>query len=134
MHEDQGSALSKGNVIPRPRVVLKANSQCGSQASWESQRGAESYGETRSNTADHRMLGISISTVKLQDARRHTNVTKPIEMFEKHQHKEKYLEDMSQKQEINRHSEESQKDVNQTSTSCLQFFYGNWDHLLLSFL
>ena len=94
-------------------------------------------GETRSNTADHRMLGISISTVKLQDARRHTNVTKPIEMFEKHHHKEKYLEDMTQKQEINRHSEESQKlpeDVDQTSTSCLQFFYGNWDHLLLSFL
>ena len=30
-------------------------------------------------------------------------------MLEKHQHKEQFLEDMSQKQEINRFSEESQK-------------------------
>ena len=45
-------------VILRPRVVLKANSQCGSQdlfvqearSSWEAQRDAYSYGETRSNT------------------------------------------------------------------------------------
>ena len=61
-------------AILRPRVVLKANSQSGSQdllgSSWESQRGAESYVETRSNTADYSIPGISISTVKLQDARR----------------------------------------------------------------
>ena len=37
------------------------------------------------------------------------NVTKLIEMFEKHQHKEQFLNDMSRKQEINRFSEESQK-------------------------
>ena len=83
----------------------------------ESQQDAESYGETRSNNADYRIPGISISTVKLQDARRQNNVTKLIEMFEKHQHKEQFLEDMSQKQVINRFSEESQKlleDVNQT--------------------
>ena len=113
------------SVILRPRVVLKANSQSGSQdlpvqearSSWESQQDAESYGETRSNTADYRILGISISTVKLQDARRQNNVTKLIEMFEKHQHKEQVLKDMSQKQEINRFSEESQKllvDMNHT--------------------
>ena len=48
------------SVILRPRVVLRANSQSGSQdlslqetrSSWESQQDAESYRETRSNTAD----------------------------------------------------------------------------------
>ena len=80
------------SVILRPRVVLRANSQSGSQdllvqearSSWESQQDAENYGETRSNTADYRVPGFSISTVKLQDARRQNNVTKLIEMFEKH--------------------------------------------------
>ena len=113
------------SVILRPRVVLEANSQSGSRdllvqearSSWESQQDAESYGETRSNTADYRIPCFSISTVKLQDARRQNNVTKLIEMFEKHQHKEQFLQDMSQKQEINWFSEEFQKlldDVNQT--------------------
>ena len=95
------------SVVLRPRVVLKANSQSGSQdppaqearSSWEAQQDAESYGETRSNTADCRKPGISISTVKLQDARRQNNVTTLIEMFEKHQHRKPFLEDMSQKQE-----------------------------------
>ena len=70
-----------------------------------------------SNTADYIILGISISTVKLQDARRQNNVTKLIEMFEKHQHNEQFLKDMSKKQEINRFSEESQQllvDMNHT--------------------
>ena len=48
MHEGQA-------VILRPHVVLKAESQSGSQdllvqearSSWESQQDAESYGETR---------------------------------------------------------------------------------------
>ena len=52
------------SVILRPRVVLKAHSQSGSQdllvqdarSSWESQQDAESLGETRSNTADYRDL------------------------------------------------------------------------------
>ena len=52
-------------MILRPRVVLKANSKCGSKdifvqearSSWESQQDAESYGETRSNTADYRIPG-----------------------------------------------------------------------------
>ena len=141
------------SVILRPRVVLGANSQSRSQdllvqearSSWESQQDAESYGETRSNTADYRAPGIPISTVKLQDARRQNNVTKLIEIFEKHQHKEQLLEDMSQKQEINRISEESQKllvDMNSTEIfelcensveiqmSRLQFLYGNRDYLL----
>ena len=66
-------------------------------------------GETRSNTADHRTLGIS--------ARRQNNVTKLIEMFEKHRHEEQFLKDTSEKQEINKFSEESQQslaDMNQT--------------------
>ena len=45
------------------------------------------------------------------------NVTKLIEMFEKHQHKEQFLNDMSRKQEINRFSEDSQQllvDMNHT--------------------
>ena len=41
-----------------------------------------------------------MSTVKLQDARQ-KNVTKLIEMFEKHRHEEQFLKDKSQKQEIN---------------------------------
>ena len=113
------------SVILRPRVVLKANSQSDSQdlsvqearSSWESQQDAESYGETRSNNADYRVPGFSILTEKLQDARGQNNVTKLIEMFEKHQHKGKSLKDLSQKQEINRFSEKSQKlldDMNQT--------------------
>ena len=48
------------SVFLKPRVVLTAYSQCGSQdlpvpetrLSWESQQDAESYGEPRSNTAD----------------------------------------------------------------------------------
>ena len=85
----------RDGVILRPRVVFKANSQSGSQdllvqearSSWESPEDAEGYGETRSNIADYRVPGISISTVKLQDARRQNNVTKLFEMFEKHRHK-----------------------------------------------
>ena len=113
------------SVILRPRVVLEANSQSGSQdllvqdarSSWKSQQDAESYGETRSNTADYRIPGFSISTVKLQDARGPNNVTKLIEMFEKHQHKGHFLKDMREKQEIKRFSEEPQQllvDMNHT--------------------
>ena len=71
------------------------------------------YRESRSNAADYR----TISTVTLQDARRQNNVTELIEMFEKHEHKGQFLEDMSQKQKINSFSEESQKllvDMNHT--------------------
>ena len=60
------------SVILRPRVVLEANSQSGSQdlpvqearSSWESQQDAESNGNFRSNTAEFRIRGFSISTVK----------------------------------------------------------------------
>ena len=125
MHEDKDQLHQKESVILRPRVVLKAHSQSGSQdllvqearSSWESEQDAESCGETRSSTADCRVPGISISTVKLQDARRQNDVTKLREMFEKLQPKEHFLEDMSEKQEVNKFSEESQQlleDMNQT--------------------
>ena len=79
------------SVILRTRVVLEADSQSGSQdllvqearSSWESQQDGESYGETRSNNADYRIPGISISTVKLQDARRQKNV-KNLSRYSKH--------------------------------------------------
>ena len=66
----------KESLIPRPRVVLKANSQCGShdplvqeaRSSWESQNDAKSELKTRSNIVDYRVPGISLSTVKQQDA------------------------------------------------------------------
>ena len=110
----QGSALSKGSVILRPRVVLKSGSKSGSQdlpvqearSSWESQQDAESYWETRSNTADYRISGISISTVKLQDARRQCSKNIGI--------KEQFLRNMSQKQEISEESHKLLEDVNQT--------------------
>ena len=112
-------------MILRPRVVLEANSQSGSQdlpvqearSSWESQQDAESYGKPEATLLTTEYLGISISTAKLQDARRQNNVTKLIEMFEKQWHKEQFLKDMSQTQEINRFSEESQQflvDMNHT--------------------
>ena len=106
----KGQLYHRESVILIPRVVLKASSQSGSQdllaqearSSWESQEDAESYGETRSNTADCRITGISISTVKLQDARRHNFVTKLIEMLEKHPHKEQFTKrHESKKQKIN---------------------------------
>ena len=123
MHEDQGSASSKGKRDSRTaccswsqfagsqdRLVLEARS------SWESHQDAESYRETRSNTADYRIPGFSISTVNCRMHDDKNNVTKLLEMFEKHQHEEQFLEDMGQKQEIHTLSEESQKlldDMNQ---------------------
>ena len=82
------------SVILRPRVVLEANSQSGSQdlpvqearSSWESQLDAEICGKPEATLLTTEYQVISISTVKLQDARRQNNVTKQIKMFEKHQH------------------------------------------------
>ena len=108
----------------RPRVVLRANSQCVLQdlptqearSSWEPQSDAQSFQETGCNIVDYRVPGISLSTVQQQDEQRHT-VAKLIEKFESHQHKEQFLEDMSQTQKINSFSKASQKmlqDMDQT--------------------
>ena len=129
------------SVILRPRVVLKANSQSHKIYLYKKQDHLGNRNKIRRATADYRIPGISISTVKLQDARQQNNVTKLIEMFEKHQHKEQFLEDMSQKQEIKRFSEESQKllvDMNSTeifelcensakNNVLIAIFYGNRD-------
>ena len=60
---------------------------------------------------------MSLSTVKQQDGRRQNKAKKLIEMFEKQQHKEQFLKDLSQTQKIHRFSEESQRllaDMNHT--------------------
>ena len=111
--------------IERPRVVLRANSHCGSQdlhtqkarSSWETRSDAQSFRETGCNIEDHRIPGISISTVQEQDERRQHKVAQLIEMFESHKQKDQFLEDMSQTKKINRFSEASQellKDMNHT--------------------
>ena len=74
----------------------------------------ESYWETRSNNADYRVQGISISTVKLQDARRQNNVTKLIKMFEKHQQKAQYFKDMKCRRSTS--SARNHKNFSTTST------------------
>ena len=94
------------SVIPRPRVVLKSEFAKWftrlvqeARSSSESQQDAERHRETRSNTADCQIPGITIPTVKLHGAQRQNNVTKLIEIFEKHQNEEQFLTDMSEKQE-----------------------------------
>ena len=55
-----------------------------------------------------------------QDAKRENKVKKLIEKFEKHQRKESYLKDLSQTQEMNEFSKESQEliaDMNNTPRS-----------------
>ena len=109
----------------RPRVVLRANSQCGLQdlprqearSSWDTQSDAQSFRETRCNIVDYRVPGISLSAVQQQDEQRQHTVAKLIEMFASHQHKGQFLKDMSQTQKINRFSEASNKllqDMDQT--------------------
>ena len=76
------------------------------------------YGEgTCSNIVDYRVLGIPLSTVEQQDAKRENMVKTLIEKFEKHQRKESYIKDLSQTQKINKFSKESQEliaDMNNT--------------------
>ena len=73
------------SVILRPRVVLKATSQSGlhdlllqeARSSWESEHEMRSAtGKPEATLLTTEYLGKSISTVKLQDARRQNNVTK----------------------------------------------------------
>ena len=101
-------------------MMLRSNSQCGLQdphgqearSSWDAPSNSKSYGETHNNIVDYRVSGIPLSTVEQQDEKR---VKKLIEKFEKHQHKESYLKDLSQTQKINEFSKKSQEliaDVN----------------------
>ena len=83
-----------------PRVVLKSNSQYGQQdrqsqdarSSWE-QAIRKVTGETCRKTMDYRIAGLPLSAVEQQN---------------KHQHKESFLQDLSQTQKINSFSKESQ--------------------------
>ena len=101
----------------RPRVVLRANSQCGLQdlprqqarSSWETQNDAQSFLETGCNIVDYRVPVISLSTVQQQDEQRQHTVAKMFEKFQSHQHKEQFLKYMSQTQKINRFSKASKK-------------------------
>ena len=83
----------------RPRVVLRADSQCGLQdlprqearSSWETQSDAQSFREMGCNIVDYRIPGISFSTVQQQDEQRQPTVSKFIEKFDSHQYKKKNL-------------------------------------------
>ena len=108
-----------------PRVVLKSNSQCGQQdlrsqdarSSCDPPSDSKSYGETWNNASDYIILGIPISIVEQQDTTRENKVKKLIEKFESQQHKESFLQDLSQTQKINEFSKESQDliaDMNNT--------------------
>ena len=63
----QEELYQKGRLTPRlPRVVFKSNSQCGQQdlrsqdarSTWDPSSDSKSYGETCSNTVDHRRPGV----------------------------------------------------------------------------
>ena len=113
-------------LTPRlPRVVHKANSQCGQQdlrsqegrSSWDPPSESKSYRETWNNAVDYKNPGIPFSTVEQQDTNRQNKVKKLIEKFESHQHKESFLQDLSQTQKINKFSKESKDliaDMNNT--------------------
>ena len=116
----------KVRLTPRvSRVVLKSNSQHGQQnpqsqdarSSWEPSSDSKSYGETCNNIVDYRISGVPLSAVEQQDTTRENKVKKLIEKFEKHKHKESFLQDLSQTQKINKFSKESQDliaDLNNT--------------------
>ena len=116
----------KVRLTPRvPRVVLESNSQHGEQdprsqdarSSWDPPSDSKSYGETWKNAVDARIPGIPLSTVEQQNTTRENMVKKLIEKFENHQHKESFLQDLSQTQKINKFSKESQDslaDMNNT--------------------
>ena len=122
----QNELHQKFRLTPRvPRVVLKSNSQHGQQdprsqdarSSWEPSSDSKSYGEICSNIADYRVSGVPLSAVKQQNTTRENQVKKLIEKFENRQHKESFLEDLSQTQKINKFRKESQyliADLNNT--------------------
>ena len=79
------------------------------RSSSETQSDAQSLRETGCNIVDYRVPGISLSTVQQQDEQRQHTVANLMEMFEVHQHKEKFLQDTNQMQNINRFGKASQK-------------------------
>ena len=114
------------HLIPRtPRIVLKSNSQNGTQdpqiqearSSWEPSSDSKSYEKTCSNTVDHGISGAHLFAVEPQNTIRENKVKRLIEKFENHKHKESFLQDSSQTQKINKFSNEWQDllvDMNNT--------------------
>ena len=106
----QEELYQKVRLTPRlPRVVLKVNSHSGQQdlrsqdarSSWDPPNESKSYGETWNNAVDYRIPGIHLLTFEQQDTTRENNCKKLIEKFENNQHKESFLQDLSQTQKIN---------------------------------
>ena len=106
-------------LTPRvPRVVLESNSQYGqhdpqsqeARSSWEPSSDSKRYGDTCSNTVDHRISGVPLSAVEPQNTLRENEVKKLIEKIENHKHKESFLQDLSQTQKITNFSRESKFD------------------------
>ena len=122
----QDEFYQKVRLTPRvPRVVLKSNSQYGPQdpqsqearSPWEPSGDSKNYGEICSNTVDHRISGVPLSAVEPQNTIRENKVKRLIEKLENHKHKESFIQDLSQKQKINKFSKESQDliaDLNNT--------------------
>ena len=91
----QEELYQKVRLTPRvPRVVLKSHSQYGQQdpqsqearSSWEPSSDSKGYGETCGNTVDHRISGVPLSAVELQNTTHENKVKKLIEKFENHKH------------------------------------------------
>ena len=116
----------KVRLTPRvPGVVLKSNSQYGQQdpqsqearSSRDPSSDSKSYGEICSKIVDYRSSGVPLSAVEQQNTTRENKVKRLIEMFENHQYKESFLQDLSQTQMIDKFSKESQDliaDLNNT--------------------
>ena len=127
MHENEGSALPEGKLNSKIttccaqkliRSVVYKIFLSKKQDHLENHKTMrKATGKIAATLWNHRIPGISLSTVKQLDAKRQNKVKKLIEMFERHQHKEEFLQDLSQTQKINRFSEESQQllaDMNHT--------------------
>ena len=106
-----------------PRVVLKSNSQYGLQdpqnqdarSSWEPSSDSKSYREICNNTVD---LGISSTSFcsRAPEEIRENKDKKLIKKFENQQHKESFLQDLSQTEKINKFSKESQELIADNNT------------------
>ena len=120
MYVYYGRPLPEGTLNSESvRDVLKSNSQYGLQdpqnqdarSSWEPSSDSNSYGETCNRTVDQRIAGVPLSAVEPQNAVRENKVKRLIEKFENTQHKESFIQGLSQTQKINKFSKESQDSI-----------------------
>ena len=107
----------KVRFTPRvPRVVPKSNSQYGPQnpqnqdarTSWEPSSDSKRFGEICNNTVDHRRCAVPLSAVEQQNTTHENKAKRLIEKFENHKHKESFIQDLRQTENINKISKESQ--------------------------